>query len=507
MSRAIRELIPPDEIQTLLANIGLPSNGLNLAFSDSATISSADGELLISLNPDHHKSVSDYTRLLRKKLHHDFPDMTFYFAAPDIVSQILNFGIPAPIDIQITGRDPKNYAVAKQIVDEIKKIPGAVDVRLHQVVNGPELRVNVDRTRAGQVGLTQQNVASSMLVSLSSSGQAAPNYWLNYLNGVNYQVAVQTPQYRMDSLQELLDTPITTTGTTSPQLLGNLVTLERRETPVIINHYNVQPVFDVLASVQDRDLGGVADEVQKVLNRVDPQPYWIRTLARSFDLEKVLDRYHLFVTPASQLPRGTTLSVRGQVDNMNKSFAGLAMGIAFAIVLVYFLMVINFQSWTDPFIIITALPGAMCGIIWMLLATGTTINVPSLMGAIMAVGVGTANSILMVTFANDERREGKNAVEAALSAGFTRLRPVLMTAFAMMIGMLPMSLGLGEGGEQNAPLGRAVIGGLILATFATLFFVPVVYTLLRRKEFSEDLDLKFEREAFNRVDGVSPNNP
>jgi len=495
VGRAIREVIPPKEIQTVIANIGLPASGINLALTDSSTISSADGEILISLNPENHKPVADYMRSLRIKLHSDFPDMSFYFASPDIVSQILNFGIPAPIDIQVTGRDAKNFDVAKQIAREVAKIPGAVDVHVHQVLNGPELRINVDRTRAGQIGLTQQNVASTMLISLSSSGQAAPNYWLNFQNGVNYQVAVQTPQYNMGSLQELENTPIASPGASSPQLLGNLASIERRETPVIVNHYNVQPVFDVLASVQDRDLGGVEDDVQKVLDRFDPRPHWARSLARSLGFEGLLDRFHLFVTPQPQLPRGTTLSVRGQVDSMNKSFVGLAAGIVFAIVLVYFLLVVNFQSWTDPFIIIMALPGAMCGIIWMLLASGTTLNVPSLMGAIMAIGVGTANSILMVTFANDERREGKSALEAAVSAGYTRLRPVLMTALAMIIGMLPMSLGLGEGGEQNAPLGRAVIGGLIVATFATLFFVPVVYSILRRKAFAEDADVKYERES------------
>ena len=492
---AVREVIPAKEIKDVIANIGLPANGMNLAFSDSATISAADGELLIALNPENHRPIADTMRALRIKLHHDFPDMSFYFAAPDIVSQILNFGIPAPIDIQVTGRDPKNYALAKEIEREVAKISGAADVHVHQVVNGPELRVNVDRTRAGQLGLTQQNVASTMLISLSSSGQAAPNYWLNFQNGVNYAVAVQTPQYNMDSLQQLKNTPISSSGNATMQLLSNLATIERRETPVIINHYNVQPVYDILASVQDRDLGGVADDVQTVLNRFDPKPHWVRSFASSLGFVGLLDKFHLFETPPSKLPRGTTLSVRGQVDSMNKSFAGLAAGIAFAIVLVYFLLVVNFQSWTDPFIIIMALPGAMCGIIWMLLASGTTLNVPSLMGAIMAIGVGTANSILMVTFANDERRAGKNAMEAALSAGYTRLRPVLMTALAMIIGMLPMSLGLGEGGEQNAPLGRAVIGGLILATFATLLFVPVVYSILRRREFAEDADAKFERES------------
>ena len=466
VGNAIREVIPPNEIQNVLDNIGLPSSGINLAFGDSSTISSADGEILVALNPNH-KPTAQYVRILREKLHRDFPDMEFFFSAPDIVGQILNFGIPAPIDIQITGRDPKGYDIANEIKTRVAQIPGAVDTHVHQLVHGPDLRVNVNRTRAEQIGLTQNNVAQTMLISLSSSGQTAPNYWLNFQNGVNYQVAVQTPQYKMDTLQDLKNTPVVAPNLPRPELLGNLATVERRESPVIVNHYNVQPVFDVLANVQGRDLGGVADGVAKVVD--------------SFK---------------SKLPRGTFLSIRGQVQSMNSSFAGLGAGLIFAIVLVYFLMAVNFQSWTDPFIIIMALPGALCGIIWMLFITGTTLNVPSLMGAIMAIGVATANSILVVTFANDERcaHENKNAFDAALAAGFTRLRPVIMTALAMIIGMLPMSLGLGEGGEQNAPLGRAVIGGLLVATVTTLFFVPVVYSLLRKKEFICNEDEEFARQ-------------
>src|SRR5579862_8056951 len=491
----LREIIPQEEIYTILDNIGLPVSGINLAFGDSANISSADGEILVALNPENHKPTAGYMRTLRERLHQEFPDMGFYFGAPDIVSQILNFGLPAPIDVQVTGRDPGNYQVALQIEKRIAAIPGAVDVHLHQRVHGPDLRVNVDRTRAQQIGLTQNAVASSVLVSLSSSGQASPNFWLNFQNGVSYNVAVQTPQYKMDTLQDLINTPVSLTSGGTPELLGNVAGIERRESPVIVNHYNVQPVFDVLASAQDRDLGGIAADIEKVLEDFDPKPGLARNTASFFRLDWALDRLHLFEVPKSKLPRGTTLTERGQVQSMNSSFVGIGGGILFAIVLVYFLMVVNFQSWTDPFIIITALPGAMCGIIWMLFATGTTLSVPSLMGAIMAIGVATSNSILLVTFANDERCEGKNAFDAALSAGHTRLRPVVMTALAMIIGMLPMSLGLGEGGEQNAPLGRAVIGGLIVATFATLFFVPVVYSLLRKKEFSGDPDEQFEREA------------
>jgi multidrug efflux pump subunit AcrB len=466
VGRLIREVIPPNEIGSVLDNIGLPVSGINLAFSDNATISSADGEILVALNPNH-KSTAQYTRILREKLHQNFPDMEFSFAAPDIVSQILNFGIPAPIDIQVTGQNPKGYDIANEIKARVAQIPGAADVHVHQLVHGPDLRVNVDRTRAQQIGLTQNDVARTMLVSLSSSGQNAPNFWLNFKNGVNYQVAVQTPQYKMDTLQDLQNTPVVGQNLPRPELLGNLASVERRESPVIVNHYNVQPVFDVLANVQGRDLGGVADQVNKVLDEFK-----------------------------SKLPRGTFLSVRGEVESMNKSFAGIGAGILLAIVLVYFLMAVNFQSWTDPFIIIMALPAALCGIIWMLFVTGTTLNVPSLMGAIMAIGVATANSILVVSFANDERcgEHPKNAHDAALSAGFTRLRPVVMTALAMVIGMLPFSFGLGEGGEQNAPLGRAVIGGLIVATFATLFFVPVVYSMLRKAEFTCDEDEEFARQ-------------
>jgi CzcA family heavy metal efflux pump len=465
VEQIIRKVVPADEIHSVLDNIGLPVSGINLAFGDNSTIGEADGEILVSLNENHHPTA-EYVKTLRTRLKQELPDMEFAFGAADIVSQILNFGVPAPIDVQVTGRSPGNYKVATEIAHEVAKIPGAVDVQVHQVVHGPDLRVNVDRTQAEQIGLTQSNVASAVLISLASSGQAAPNYWLNFQNGVNYQVAVQTPQYRMGTLDELRNTPVSLSGTARPQLLGNLATVARSESPEIVNHYNVTPVYDVMANVQGRDLGGVGDDIQKVLDGF-----------------------------RKNLPPGNTLEVHGQVQSMNSSFLGLAGGILFAIVLVYFLMVVNFQSWTDPFIIITALPGAMCGIIWMLFVTGTTLSVPSLMGAIMAIGVATANSILLVTFANDERCEGKSAMEAALSAGHTRLRPVIMTALAMIIGMLPMSLGLGEGGEQNAPLGRAVIGGLLVATMATLFFVPVIYSLLRKKDFEADPDAQFEKEA------------
>ena len=449
----IRRVIPGKELDTILDNIGLPVGGVNLAFSDSATIGAADGEILVSLNKQQHRPTWDYVKELRRELNAEFPDLTFFFEASDIVTQILNFGLPAPIDIQVVGRHPDNYKVAKQMEARVSQIPGVVDAHVHQVVDTPELRVNVDRTRAEQIGLTQQDVANTVLYSLSSSGQAARNYWLNPQNGVTYLLAVQTPQNQIDSVDALQSTPVVVNGQAAPQLLSNLATIQRGTTSTVVNHYNVQPVFDVFLSVQGRSLGAVAREVDKVLA----------------DVKK-------------NLPRGTFITVRGQVKSMQSSFWGLGTGILFALVLVYLLMVVNFQSWTDPLIIIMALPGALFGVLWALFVTQTTFNVPSLMGTIMVMGLATANSILVVVFANDLRKEGKDARTAALEAGFTRLRPVMMTAFAMIIGMTPMALGLGEGGEQNAPLGRAVIGGLVGATFATLFFVPVVYSLMRRSQ-------------------------
>ncbi len=451
VEEAIRRTIPREEMGLILDNIGLPSVGINLAYSDSATVSLADGEILVALKEDHHPTPN-YVRQLRRELKQQFPDLTFFFQPADIVSQILNFGLPAPIDVQIVGRDQKgNYEIARQIEQRIARLPGTADVHLHQVMNTPELRINVDRTRAQQIGMTQRDVAGNILTSLSSSSQTAPNYWLNPENGVSYFVAVQTPQYKMDSVAAMENTPITSTGN-APQLLSNLASVEHQSAMAVVNHYNVQPTLDIYANVQGRDLGGVARDIDRVLAEFQPK-----------------------------LPRGSTLIMRGQVENMRSSFVGLGFGLLFAILLVYFLMVVNFQSWLDPFIILMALPGALSGILWMLFVTQTTISVPSLMGAIMCVGVATANSILLVTFANEQRFAGQDAVQAALSAGFTRLRPVLMTALAMIIGMLPMAFGFGEGGEQNAPLGRAVIGGLVVATVATLFFVPVVYSVLRRR--------------------------
>jgi multidrug efflux pump subunit AcrB len=492
IEREIRNVIPAGEIEELLDNIGIPNSWTTIAQGDIPTISSADGEILISLRKEKHGSTREYEVQLRKHLRQKFPDISFFFQPANITTQILNFGLPAPIDVQVVGRDSQaNYKIAQRLATKIAHIPGAADVHVHQVVDQPQIRLNVDRLKASQLGLTQRDVTSSMLIALSGSATVAPNFWLNWANGVNYSVGVQTPQYRVNSLDALLRTPVsaatsvvnsTTSGSqqgaaaggnasvgTSPsgssqaygnpgamtgstQLLSNLVSVQRDYAPVIVNHYNVWPVFDVYANVDRRDLGGVGAEVQKIMG-----------------------------AESAHLPRGTSLELRGQIDTMQSSFFRLGLGMAFAVVLVYLLMTVNFQSWLDPFIILTALPGAMAGILWMLFVTGTTLSVPSLMGAMMCIGVATANSILMVTFANDERHTVASARQAMLNAGYARIRPVLMTATAMILGMLPMALGLGEGGEQNAPLGRAVLGGLMFASVTTLFVVPIIYTYLRTK--------------------------
>jgi multidrug efflux pump subunit AcrB len=488
----IRQVIPPREINDILDNIGVPFGGFNLAFGDNPTLGVSDGDILIALKPEEHGSVDEYRGRLRRRLHQKFPDMVFFFEAANITNQILNFGLPAPIDVQVVGRNAAaNYQIAQRLQTQIARIPGAADVHIHQVVDYPEIRVAVDRSKAGMVGLTQRDVSGSLLVSLSSSSQVSPTQWLDWSTGVTYSVAVQTPQYRIDSLAALMRTPLTSpvggilsttptslagtanagvsnvgagpsqataaygnpgTMTGGVQLLANLAEVSRGIAPEIVNHYNVQPVFDVYANVDGRDLGGVGSAVEKIVQQA-----------------------------SQNLPRGTTLVLRGQVTTMESSFFRLGLGLIFAVVLVYLVMAVNFQSWLDPFIILMALPGALAGIVWILFITQTTFSVPSLMGSIMCIGVATANSILLVVFANDQRAEGLDARAAALSAGYTRIRPVMMTALAMIIGMLPMALGMGEGGEQNAPLGRAVIGGLILATLTTLFVVPLVYSFLRNK--------------------------
>jgi len=466
VENAIRKVIPDEDRSLILDNFGVP-DGINLAFGDSAVLGSSDGEILISLSPKRKGRTEDYLKQLREKLPAEFPTLGFYFQPADIVSQILNFGLPAPIDIQVSGFNrAATYQIAREIEKKVAAVPGAVDVHLHQVVDAPQLRLRVDRVRAAEAGLTQRDVANNVLVSLASSGVVSPNFWTDPQTGINYPLAVQTPQHQVDSIEAIGTMLMGQRPDRAAQLLGDLATIEREVTPLVANHSNVQPTFNVRADVQDTDLGSVSKAVDRILGE-----------------------------QRAKLPPGVSITVRGQVDSMNTAFTRLGLGLIAAALLVYFLMVVNFQSWIDPFIIITALPGALVGIVWMLFVTQTTFNVPSLMGAVMSIGVATANSILMVTFANQRRHEGADALTAALDAGRTRLRPVLMTALAMMIGMIPMSLGLGEGGEQNAPLGRAVLGGLLVATFATLFFVPVVYTLLRRKAPVESTEEEHEPVA------------
>jgi multidrug efflux pump subunit AcrB len=451
---AIRKIIPARELEMMIDNVGLSSESFNYAFGDGATISSADGEVLIALNEKHHAPSAGYVRQLRERLQRQFPDLTFFFQPADIVTQILNFGLPAPIDVQVQGYDPGNYEIARRLRSELAGVPGAVDVHMHQVVNAPDLHYDIDRVRAAQFGLTQQDVANSIYVSLSSSAAVQPNFWLDPKMGITYMVAAQTPQYRLDSVNALQNTPIPIrTVKNRSALLSNIASLTPAVLPVVINHHNGQPVFDIDANTQDSDLGSVEARVNRIVAEEN-----------------------------RKAPAGTKVVVRGQVESMNEAFNRLGLGLAFAALLVYLLMVVNYQSWIDPFIIICALPGAFCGIVWALFVTQTTFNVPSLMGAIMSIGVATANSILLVTFANELLASGTDPVEAAVTAGFTRLRPIVMTAFAMIVGMLPMALGLGEGGEQNAPLARAVIGGLGVATFATLFFVPLMFTLIHGRK-------------------------
>ena len=448
----VRQIIPPADLDGILDNIGLPMSGINLSYSNGGFIGSMDAEVLISLKSDH-RPTADYIRLLRAKLPRDFVGTSFFFQPADIVSQILNFGSPAPIDVQIVGNNLSgNAAIASELAEKMRNVPGAADVRVHQLFNQPRFTVAVDRTKSQLTGLTERDVANSVLVALSGSAQTAPNFWLNPKNGVSYAIATQSPQFRIDSLDALRTLPVTAAGSSRPQLLENISELERAAGPAVLSHYNIQPVVDVYANVQDRDLGGVASGIDKLIAGIQ-----------------------------KELPRGSTVVMRGQVATMRSSFAGLGLGVIFAIILVYLLIVINFQSWTTALIIIAALPGALAGICWILFLTHTALSVPALMGAIMSIGVATANSILMISFANDRLDALGDATAAALEAGRTRLRPVIMTALAMIIGMVPMALGLGEGGEQNAPLGRAVIGGLCVATVATLFFVPTLFSFVYRK--------------------------
>jgi multidrug efflux pump subunit AcrB len=453
----IRKVIPADQLDLLIDDIGVPQDPIDFTFGFQPNVGPFDGEILVSLK-EKHAPTESYVEALRKVLPKAFPAATFYFEPADMVTQILDFGVTAPIDVQVQGTDPNNFEVARDLRTKISEIAGAADVHLQQVVDSPTVRIDVDRTRAAQFGLTQQDVANSLFVSMASGYAVAPNFWVDPAMHLTYTVTAQTPQYRLDSLNMLKNTPIPIkTLPNQTELLGNMATFTPSYEPMVINHHNTERVYDVLLNTQATDLGSIAKKVQKVVDEEQ-----------------------------KKLAPGNHIEVRGQVASMNEAFGRLGIGLVFAALLVYLLMVVNYQSWLDPFIIICALPGAFCGIVWALFLTQSTFNVPSLMGAIMSIGVATANSILLVTFAKEESARGLSAFEAAMSAGSTRLRPIIMTAFAMIVGMLPMALGMGEGGEQNAPLARAVIGGLSMATFATLFFVPLMYSLVHgRREGSE----------------------
>jgi multidrug efflux pump subunit AcrB len=455
IEKAIRQVVPLEEIATIVDNIGPPVSGINTTYNNTGTIGPQDGDIQIKLGEDH-RPVAEHVRALREELPRRFPGVTFSFLPADIISQILNFGAPAPIDIQVRGHDlAANYAYAQKLRQRLLHVPGLVDARIQQSLNYPGFDVDVDRTRAQSVGLTERDVTNSLVVNLAGSSQVAPTYWLNPENNVNYSVVMQTPEYRMDSLNSLRSLPITASGTSS-QTLGAIADIKRTTRSAVVSQYNIEPVIQIYGTTQGRDLGAVAADVRRVI-----------------------------AAAAAEVPRGAKVVLLGQASIMDNAFSGLLFGLLGAIVLIYLLIVVNFQSWSDPFVIITALPAALAGIVWMLFATGTTLSVPALTGAIMCMGIATANSVLVISFARERLAELGNAAEAAIDAGFVRFRPVLMTAFAMMIGMAPMALGLGEGGEQNAPLGRAVIGGLIFATVATLMFVPVVFSMLHARDGKE----------------------
>src|SRR6201998_3967875 len=468
VNEEIRRVIPPEQLSMVLNNIGLPPGGVNLAYSASDTTSNGDGDVLVLLT-EKHRPTQQWMQILRQDLAQKFPQETFFFEPADITNQTLNFGLPAPIDVQVRGKDAASTAeIANALQQQIKNIPGAADVFIQQVVNAPALNINVDRLKAQELAVTDRDISSDVLLSLSGSGQVAPNFWLDPKTGVNYPIVVQVPQYRLTNFETLNQTPVTSPIAQNDQLLRNVSETNRGFSPLTVSHYNALPVMDVFANVEQRDLGGVATDVEKVIKE-----------------------------NSRHLPPGVTVELSGQVLTMNSSFKNVEIGIAAAVIFVYLLMAGNFQSWTDPFIILTALPGAFAGIVWMLFLTQTTFNVPSLMGALMTIGVATANSILLVTFANDSRAEHREATAAALIAGATRLRPVCMTALAMIIGMLPMALSLGSGGEQNAPIGRAVIGGLLFATVGTLFIVPVFYSL-----FSKSVPVNWEKRLEDETRGA-----
>jgi CzcA family heavy metal efflux pump len=452
VEQTVRSTIPPNQLDNIVDNIGLPFSGINMAYQNTGTIGPEDGDALISLKEDRAPTAG-FIKQLRTILPQKFPGATFSFLPADIVSQILNFGLPAPIDVQVIGNNQKaNYAYATDLLKRIRTVPGIADLRIQQVFNYPQINVEVDRTLASEVGLTQRDTANSLLVTLSGSGQVQPNFWLNTQNGVSYPIVAQMPQYRIDTVSDLVNLPVTSSKTATPQYLGGLATITLGPSPGVVSHYNVQPVIDIYGAVQGRDLGAVSTDIDRILQET-----------------------------RKDVPRGSYVAVRGQVHTMTSAYSQLYLGLAGAVVLVYLVIVVNFQSWIDPFIIITALPGALAGIIWMLFMTGTTLSVPALTGAVMCMGIATANSVLLVSFAREGLADGLDSATAALEAGFTRFRPVLMTALAMIIGMVPMAFALGEGGEQNAPLGRAVIGGLTVATIATLFFVPSVFSVLHRR--------------------------
>ncbi|WP_321922898.1 efflux RND transporter permease subunit [Paraburkholderia guartelaensis] len=450
IDKRVRTLIPPGELHSIIDNIGLPVSGINLSYSNTGTIGTSDADVLISLNEDHH-ATAGYVRLLRRTLNDEFPGVQFAFLPADIVSQTLNFGMPSPIDVQIVGRDVAgNRAFAAKLLARLRGVPGFVDARIQQPADLPRIFIDVDRTRAQQAGFTQKDVASDLLITLSGSQQTTPTFWLNPINGVSYNVVTEAPQYTIDSLQSLANIPLTANGRSN--ILGSLASMQRVSGDAVVTHYNAQTTIDIYGTADGRDLGAVSDDIAKIIDQT-----------------------------RGELPKTSSIKLRGQVQTMNDSFSGLFGGLIFAIVLVYLLIVVNFQSWLDPFIIITALPGALAGIVWMLFLTHTTLSIPALTGAIMCIGIATANSILVISFAREQLRLHGDAARAAIEAGYTRFRPVLMTALAMVIGMVPMAIGLGEGGEQNAPLGRAVIGGLAVGTLATLIFVPVVFSLIYRK--------------------------
>jgi multidrug efflux pump subunit AcrB len=473
VEKAVRGIVGNDQIKNVLDNIGLPYSGMNMAIGDTATVGAMDGEMLISLNEDHTPTAAHMADL-RRELPKRFPDCQFFFQAADIVNQVLNFGQPAPVDVRVVGSDPeKTYALASKLSRDLADVPGVVDSHIYQMPDVPGLRVQVNRSLAQQVGMTLQQTADSLLVTLNSSGQIGPNFWVNPKTGVSYPLVAQTPTYTVDSLQDLRTMPLKPAAVDSAhgqgQLLMNVANIERVRTPALISQLNVRPVFDVDANVQGRDLYGVSNDIAKVLNKDRP--------------------------PASE---PITVSLTGQIDTMTKSYDGLFGGMALAVVLVFLLMVINFQSWLSPLIVLLAVPFALSGVMWGLFLTHTYMSVPALMGALMCIGLATANSILVVSFADDRMAEGYTAVEAAVAAGFTRLRPVIMTAAAMILGMLPMALALGEGGEQNAPLGRAVIGGLTFATFATLIFVPTMFALFNRRRDSGKMHGQTQPAEFER---------